>query len=336
MTAVLDGEFADYWSAIVASDDHRAADVALAAVGRGVSVEAALMGLVVASQVRVGELWEANEWSVPREHASSAVNEHVVRRLCQDVIGDPAGPLLLVACAEREWHALPALVITQLLALHGARAEYLGPNTSRDHIVAGILDRGPRAVLLSASMSSSLPRVRRQIEAVRGTGTPVIVGGAAFDRAGQRARWLGATGCATTASEALELVERLPRHVPPAPTLRHPGAAEARDVQIAAETLTRSVTRVVDSALGLTDGGEAAGSPDDWRVVLATSIPMVVDCVAGGLLTDDASILTESRDWLRSVMDSRDAPAETTSLVWTALARQLRDHPEATRLIALT
>ena len=40
-------------------------------------------------------------------------------------------------------------------------------------LISRIVDLGPRAVLLSASLTSSLPRVRRHVEAIRGTSTPV-------------------------------------------------------------------------------------------------------------------------------------------------------------------
>lgn len=336
MSVVLAEEFESYWSAVAATDDHRATRVAAAALERGVGLDVVLTELVVASQRRVGSLWEAGDWSVPREHAATAVNEHVVRQLCREIPEDPEGQLLLVACAEREWHALPALVITQLLQVRGARAEYLGPNTSREHMVARILDRGPRAVLLSASLSSSLPRVRRQIEAIRGTGTPVIVGGSAFDVEGHRARQLGASGHAASADEALDLIAGLPRHVTPAPSLRHQGAVEAMSILAAADSLNQSLVSAVHTSLGVDGDLVSLESPDDWRVLLTTSVSLIIDCVAGGLLTEDSDVLAESRAWLQRVMVTRGAPDEAVSAVWVALARQLRDHPEATRMLAST
>ena len=141
-----------------------------------------LQDLVVATQLRIGEHWASNTCTVAREHAATAVSESVVRRLAERVPEPTGTGVLLVGCAEREWHALPALVVAESLRSWGLPTVYLGPSTSRDQLVSRILDVGPRAVLLSASLTSSFPRVRRQIEAARGTGTAVLVGGAAFDR----------------------------------------------------------------------------------------------------------------------------------------------------------
>lgn len=224
---ITEAEHGVYWSAVSDGDEVAAHEVASHAVARGVDVEE-VFALVTAAQNRVGELWAGNDWNVAREHAATAVSEAVVRRLAEQVPEPTEGPVLLVACVEREWHALPALVLSQVLRGRGLRVEYLGANASREGLVSRIVDRGPQAVLLSASLTSSLFRVRRQVETVRGTGTPVVVGGRAFDPEGVRARRLGATAYAATPEHLVALLPTLPRHVPFAPTLRHPGAAEAR------------------------------------------------------------------------------------------------------------
>ena len=158
--------------------------------------------------------------------------------------------------------------------------------------------------------------------------------GNTFDMQHHRARQLGANGYAATVAAALDLVASQPRHVRPAPSLRHPGAIEAWSILAEATPLHRLMLTNVDDSLGVKL--DHCGAPDDWRVLLATSLPQVIESVAGALLTEDATVLAESREWLQRVMATRGAPDEATSAVWAALARQLRDHPEATRLLALT
>jgi methanogenic corrinoid protein MtbC1 len=330
---VLPGDLDAYWSALSSADEQGAYAAAAAVHERGAPLETVLVDLVAAAQRRVGELWASNQWTVAQEHAATAVSEQVVRRLAGDLPDPTEGSLLLVACVEREWHALPALVVAQTLRSWGLRVEYLGANASRDHLVGRILDVGPRAVLLSASLASSLPRVRRQVEAVRGTGTPVVVGGRAFDADGRRALRLGATAYAATPQQALALMADLPRHVPAAPALHHAGAADAASLQAAGDALARELIIGTDAALRLSGGSEAAVSPDDWRVVLATFAPHVVDCVIGGLLTDDASVVRECRTWLDDVLHGRDAPPHAADAMWETLGRLLRDHPAAGRMV---
>ena len=93
-----------------------------------------------------------------------------------------------------------------------------------------------------------------QVEAVRGTGTPVVVGGRAFDAQGLRAQRLGATAYAPSPQAALELLATLPVHVVPPGPLRHPGAVEARSIEAEADTLSRDVVRAATAALGVEAG----------------------------------------------------------------------------------
>jgi len=326
-------ELAAYWAAVESADERAALDLATSVRDRGVPLEDVLRELVVAAQLRVGELWADNTWSVAREHAATAVGEVVVRGLAADLPESDTGPKLIVACVEREWHALPALVVATTLRARGRRVEYLGASASRDQLIGRILDVGPRAVLLSASLTSSLPRVRRQIEAVRGTGTPVVVGGRAFDTAGLRAQRLGATAYAATPQAALDLLTTLPAHVPSAPGLRHLGAAEARAILSESDTVTRDVIASTDVVLGLSGGGETAVSPDDWRVVLANFVPHVVDSLAGSLLTEDPRVMAETRAWLGDVLARRGADPAALPALDEALALRLRDYPETIRML---
>jgi methanogenic corrinoid protein MtbC1 len=326
-----DAERDAYWRAISTGDDRSAIALADEASSRGVPVPE-LLDLVVGSQLRVGRLWADNEWTVAQEHAATAVGEAVVRRMGGTLPDPPSGPRLVMACVEREWHALPAMVVALQLRGHGFRVDYLGANASRDHLVSHIVDRGPRAVLLSASLSSSLPRVRRQVEAVRGTGTPVVVGGRAFDAAGLRARRLGATAYAADAEQLAALLVDLPRHVSQALPLRHPAAVEARALQGSVDEVVRDVGASLRVRLELPPGSLDA-APDDWRVVLSTFVPHVVDGLVGALLTEDASILTETRDWLTEVLAGRGARSEAVEVLWQALRLRLHDHPEALGLL---
>ncbi len=334
MTGVSPGDRAAYWTALQTGDEEHALRVVQDAQERGASVVDVLVELVQPTQVQVGDRWEAGAWTVAREHAATAVSEAVVRRLGAELPRPPAGerPLLL-ACAEQEWHALPALLVACTLFAWGHPVVYLGANASGEAVVGRVLDTGPRAVLLSASLSSSLLRVRRHIEAVRGTGTPIVVGGSAFDADGVRAARLGATAYAASPQEVVDRLRTLPRHVTRAEPLRHPGAAEAAAIQADVDDIVRDTVDATDRALGLTGGGEAAVSPDDWRVVLATHVPHLLGCVSGGLLVRDPTIPAAAGQWLGSLLERRGGDERAVPELWAALRHRLRDYPEAIALL---
>lgn len=325
-----------YWAAVSQADVHEAVAAAVALRHRGVPLAQILEGLVVAAQLRVGELWAGNEWSVAREQAATSVGESVVRRLAEDLPEPTTGPVYLVACVEREWHALPALVVATTLRAAGHRVDYLGASTTRARLVEAIEESRPEAVLLSASLTSSLPRVRRHIEVVLGTGTPVLVGGHAFDAEGLRAQRLGATAYAATVEAALTQLGSLPMRVIAATPLRHPAAREAQALAERSDDLAREVMAAIDRVIRLSGDDEDALSPDDWRVVLATFVPHVVDSLIGAMLTDDASVISQTTGWLSSVLECRGAPSDAASALVGALRDSLGpDHPQAARLLSV-
>lgn len=327
------GDVEAYWSAVDAGDERAAHAVVADVRRRGASPTDVFRALVIPAQERVGERWAANDWTVAHEHAATAISEAVVLRVAAEIPPPRgAGRPLLVACVEREWHALPALVVAHTLRADGHDVEYLGANVSPETVVGRIIDAGPRAVLVSASLSSSLPRVRRLIEAVTGTGTPVVVGGHAFDASGVRAARLGASAYAGDVAGLDRLLSALPGHVPPAAPLRHPGAVEALAILAEIDEIGRDVVRGSEADLGEA-GVPDAMAPDDWRVVLSTYVPHVVGCVAGGLLAEDPSVPGEARTWLADVLALRGGDPRAVDALWQALAARLREYPEAVRLL---
>ncbi len=118
--------------------------------------------LIAPTQVRVGELWLAGSWSIGREHATTGLNESVIRWLA-DRAAPPSSslPPLLVACIDREEHALAALAVAKGLLAAGLAVHHLAGSTGSDGLVAAVERLQPRAVLLSASLTSSLVAHRR-------------------------------------------------------------------------------------------------------------------------------------------------------------------------------
>ena len=166
-----------YWSTLVRNDSEAAYGVVARVIDAGVSPADALAGIVVHTQQKIGDSWAANHWTVGQEHAATAISEEVVTRV-GDLLPapDPERAPLLVACAEREFHSLAAQVVAVSMRSWGWPTDYLGPDTRRDRLQERLRSGRPAAVLVSASLSSSLTRVARQIADVTATGTPVIVG----------------------------------------------------------------------------------------------------------------------------------------------------------------
>ena len=331
-TWVGEDTFTAYWHALVADDEQGAFRIAARMLADGVPHRRVLEDLVGAAQVRVGRLWAGNEWTVAQEQSVSAVTEGVIRRL-DALVPPPLGSTLVVACAEQESHTLAARLLTTIMRAGGHPAHYVDTSAPGSDLTAQLETRRPRALLLSASLTSSLLTMRRQVVACRALGIPVIVGGRAFDAGGERARRLGASGHAASPDELESVLRRLPARADPTPPLDHPGAEEAEVVRTEAHDIAGDVLRVTARRIGL-DGDAAVVGPDDWRSVLTTSVPYVVGYLAASLLVEDPTIMRESRVWLSRVLLLREGDVRAVDELWGALALRLGDLPRAVEALS--
>lgn len=325
MSELLEG----YLAAVSVGDRAGALDLVRRLQTQGASPLEVMTGVIAPAQARVGELWASDAWSVAQEHAATAVSEAVLGMLGAQIPAplDTSSPVV-VTCVEQEWHALPALLVAEHLRSGGIPVSYLGANASAEHLVRHVHEVAPRAVALSCSLSASLPRVRRQIEAVRATGTPVLVGGAAFDAAGRRAAVLGATAFTVSGSRAAETVRGLPTAVSPVDPLSHDGADEGFAVHADREEITARLRERVAS------GHRVGGRGPCWQSTLFDHLPHLVGALAGALVADDRTVLDDAVVWLDDVMRHRDCPDPVTSEVLAGLRMLMAEHPVATKMLS--
>ena len=293
--------------------------------------------LLAPAQLRVGELWLRDCWSVGQEHAATVVSETIIEWLAAErerqTLSDAPATELVVSCVEQEWHALAALMVAEHLRAEGFAVSYLGANRSTLSLVRQIQDTGPSVVLLSCSLSAFLPLARRQIQAVRDTGTPVVVGGAAFDAEGRRAATLGATGFATSVVGLADLVRSMPPAVTPAPRLTHRGAEEALVLFGQREAIANRVEQHLLTTLDLAGSADTTRG-NSWFRVLSEQLPLLVGSVAGALVCDDQQIVVHALGWAQEVLTARSAPASARATLVAGLRDALHDLPEASRLVA--
>jgi MerR family transcriptional regulator, light-induced transcriptional regulator len=154
---------------------------------------AVLTDVVAAAQRGVGARWQRGEWTVAQEHAATAIAVASTRAVAEHVRRTPpTRGRVLVACAEREWHALPAMMIDCVLRANGWDSSLLGAATSPLRMNQYLQDLGPEAVAVSCSVLGAIPATRRIIEASTASGVPILVGGPAFGVDDIRAAALGA------------------------------------------------------------------------------------------------------------------------------------------------
>ena len=208
MTATHD-PLETYFAAVTAVDATEASGIVLDMLDAGTPAESITTQVLVPAQVRVGQLWEQGEWSVADEHAATAVTETALSALHAAAArrGREKGVHVVVACAEGEWHTLPARMAAVAGASGGSRVTVLGPSMPTHHLGRRLAAGDVDLLALSCTLPPNLLGAARCVEAAHEAGVPVLAGGRAFGASAKRAHALGADAWS---ADALSLVEPPP------------------------------------------------------------------------------------------------------------------------------
>ncbi|MEW9551693.1 B12-binding domain-containing protein [Nonomuraea sp. NPDC050783] len=327
------------WQAAVAGDEFAAADVALAALDHRIPVETLLLEIVAPVQARVGLEWEADRITVAQEHTVTAINERVLAALAHHPVARRTAAAarhagrIAVACIDGEWHAMPARILAEVLRLRGWRVDYLGAQVPTPHLIAHLHRTVYDVVALSTSIPARLPAAHAAITACQATGTPVIVGGAAFGPDGRYARLLGADAWAPDGRAAADRLAAAPL---PRPTASRQAADDLPHLDDQEYTLvSRSAGRLVREIMsGLPERVPAmAGYSEQQHRHTAEDVAHIVDFLAAALYVDDPGLFTRFLTWTTGVLTARGVPAGALLPALDLLGGLLEDFPRATALI---
>ncbi|RLK62171.1 cobalamin B12-binding domain-containing protein [Actinokineospora cianjurensis] len=331
LDSVLDG-LARFDGALASVDVDAAIDVVEDLVAGGVDPITVLVDVIASAQRTVGERWQRGEWSVAEEHAATAVSVSATEAVARWVRRTPATRgRVVVACAEREWHALPAMIVGTALRAEGWDITLLGASTPPARLSQYLHDLGPDATAVSCSVLGALPTTRRFIEASTDAGIPVVVGGSAFGGDDRRAVALGATAWASGAREAVAAVRSLPTVVAAATPLSSPAAAEQ-------STLELNHRRLVT---GLREGWSLAAQIvttetlplDSLHAVAADVVNQAFHAVSAALLTGDPRTISGTAAWVADLLAARAVDPSLVGELGRLLTKDLRDYPIARSLV---
>lgn len=309
-TGDLGAEVATFAALLVQRDSSNAKRLALQLLDGGVPLSRLFTELVAPAQAEVGDRWHRNELSVAAEHAATAVADDVVSALT--VIGDsPVGrPHVVLACAEGEWHVLPARLTAESLRSEGFSVTFLGPSTPARHLPGFLEDVRPDVLAVSCSTALSLDGVLRFVHVAHDAGVPVIAGGRGLSVA-QRAYTLGVDLWAPDAAAAGDVLRQpLPR------ALREPTADTG-----GAMALAPAIGGWVERALvALADRFPALAHYDDEQLARTREdFGYIIHFIQAAILLRDSDVFHEFTDWLRLLLEARGVPAAAFRLSLEAL-----------------
>ncbi|MDZ4267033.1 MAG: cobalamin-dependent protein [Mycobacterium sp.] len=315
-----------YEKALTSDDAGAARALMERLLAEGVDPVAILTDVVAASQREVGARWQRGEWTVAKEHAATAIAVAATKAVTRHVRRTtPTQGRVLVACAEREWHALPAMIIDCALSAAGWDSILLGAATSPVRLNQYLQDHGPEAVAVSCSVLGSLSATRRFIEASTAVGVPIVVGGPAFGYDDIRAKALGATAWAADAHGAVRAISSLPAVVAPAPPLPAAAAVEQADL----EHDHRNIVTALRTSWSLTSGRFGADSSALGDDVLN----QLLHAASAALLTGDSRPVPETAAWIADLMSTRGIDVAVVRELHVRAVEALSDYPLARDIV---
>ncbi len=319
-------------TALAGVDTDAAVTVVEGLLADGVPAIDVLVDLIAAAQRSVGMRWQRGEWSVAQEHAATAVSISATEAVARWARRTPVRHgRVVVACAEREWHALPATLISTALRASGWETTLLGASTPPVRLSQYLHDLGPDATAVSCSVLGALPTTRRFIEASTVAGIPIVVGGSAFGPDAQRAIALGATAWAPGAREAVDVVATLPTVVPAAAPLPAAVAAEQAALELAHHRLVGVLRERWSLAAQVVTTEQAP--LDGVHAVARDVVNHALHSVSAALLTGDDRPLAETAAWVTDLLVARGADPALVTELGELLAQGLRDFPLAANLV---
>jgi len=251
--------------------------------------------------VRVGQKWEAGEWSIADEHAATAVAETAVAALThagrtRPGPGPGAGHVVL-ACAEGEWHTLPARMVAAVAATGDLRVTVLGPSLPADQLGRRLAAGDVDLLALSCTIASNLIGAARCIAAAHAHRVPVIVGGRAFGADPRRGHAIGADAWAADGTALLAALPKQAERVCDIPAeVLQLDAVEAGVLALTYDRMVATFPRLSQQSTY-----QRQQTLDDLR--------WMARFTAAAVLADDAVIVDDLLDWLRRLLADRVPPA---------------------------
>lgn len=186
---------------------YRVADLEFADLGSRAAVFA---DLIHPAQYEIGELWYRGVIGVADEHRATALVETIVDRLPPTPTEDPLlGCRCVLAAVGAEGHVIGLRLLAAAMADDGWQVDLLGPGTSVEDLQATVDRVSPQLIGISAAYVTDVAQITSAVRLIKERGIPVLVGGAAFNRAFSLVEQVGADAHGADARVALTLARRL-------------------------------------------------------------------------------------------------------------------------------
>jgi len=160
---------------------------------------------------RVGELWELNKISVAQEHMATSITQYAIAMIYQRLV--PATVRrgsMVVTGVSGELHQIGANLVADAMEANGWTVRFLGTNLPHTSVLSAVAESSADVLCISTTIMANLPSavdlVRTVRSKLRERAPKIVLGGAAYRRASQFAKEIGAVGEFTDLPRALAML----------------------------------------------------------------------------------------------------------------------------------
>jgi methanogenic corrinoid protein MtbC1 len=309
----MEHTYASYLRALATADAGAATAALDEALTAGESPRRLITDVIAQGQRHVGQLWMDGVWSVADEHAATAVAEQSLTVVAPPRSVPAHAKRVVLACAEGEWHTLPARMASELARTSDLELVLLGGSIPAPDLQRYLRASQPAALALSVTMAANLIAASRSIQVAREEKVPVLVGGAAWGTGQHRARRLGADVHVADPADLAEIVDTLDTR----PTTSAPA-----DIPVEALVLDSAPRELLLTAMASLSAQSAwAQSLTPYqREQVMQQLGWLARHAAAAVACDDETVLTDLVAWRLSRLTRQGVPADVVVISCAHLA----------------
>ncbi len=166
------------------------------------------LNVLLPAQREIGRLWHLGDVTIAEEHMVSQATQRAMAILVHSAAHAAAnGKTMVAAAVAGNVHDIGLRAVSDVFQMEGWRTIFLGADVPMQELPSTLTFFDADLLLLTATLSTQLPRVRYSIKAVRDRcerDVKILVGGAAFDDAAEVWRKVGADGYAGNLEAAVQ------------------------------------------------------------------------------------------------------------------------------------
>lgn len=305
-------------SALHDGDAGLAYHLVLGLMEEGYGMGAILEEVLAPIQWEAGRRWEAGDYSISEEHATTAAAETLVALLAGAFDQPVDAHHVVVVCAEGEAHSLPARMAAALLSYEGYRTTFLGASVPAADLSGFLANVRPDVLVVSCTRVANLGGARGCVVAAHGAGVPVVVGGRAFSGDEERWRAIGADAHAASLSGLPGVLETWS----PVPEQAEAGALDPAPLLAALASARTATVAAAGAAVTAVTGVAGTGPGDAW---LRAGFEELFDTLVAVAHLHDPSLLSVQAQWLADLLGRHHELDVSARTLLDALAVALAD-----------